>query len=379
MSTAEGRHPSALAAAARIVPPVLAVLAIALVVVLAWQLRGLLIMVFVAALVAAALHDPSAWLERRGLPRLLAVIVPYLLIGAILTGVVILIVPPLIDQAAALIADLPSIADALLTTVVGVVDRFVGDGTGDAVIEQLTDELRDLVPGIGTLTRLPLTLFEALIGIGTVLFLSLLLLLERDDARRWILRFVDEGDRDVVAGLGRDVFVKLGAYVRGQALVMTAVGLATTIGMLVLGVPFALPLGLLAFLAELIPLVGPFIAAGPILVVAFVEGPTTGLLMLAWLLIVQQAEGWILTPFIQGKVLSLSPVVVLVAVFAGGSLAGIVGAVIAVPLVAALDVLIRDVVLPLRQGRPVRSDGADVDDSRDTDGEATSGRTGAAA
>jgi predicted PurR-regulated permease PerM len=356
MSTANGRRSVALERALAIVPPTLAVLAILGLVLLAWNLRGLLILAFVGALIAAALHGPSEWLERRGVPRGLAVAGVYLAIALVVTGLVVVIVPPLIDQAAALVQDLPSIVDRAYTITVGTLNQFLGGGVADDLGDQIAEEIGNLSPDIATVARLPLTLFEALLGIGTTLFLSLLLLLERDRAASWGLRFVDEKNREAVAGVIRAALEKLGAYVRGQIVVMTAIGIATTIGMIVLGVPFALPLGLLAFLTELIPLVGPFIAAVPILVVAFLVDVPTGLLMAAWLVVVQQAEGWLLTPLVQGKVLSLSPVVVLLAVFGGGQLAGIVGAVIAVPILAVVDVILRDVVLPLREGRPVGPD-----------------------
>ena len=356
MSTAEGRRNVALERALAIVPPTLAVLAILVLVLLAWNLRGLLILAFVGALIAAALHGPSEWLERHGLPRGLAVVGVYLAIALVVVGLVVVILPPLVDQAAALVQDLPTIVDRAYTTTMGALNQVLGGGMGEDVGDQIAEEIGSLRPDIATVARLPLTLFEALLAIGTTLFLSLLLLLERDNAARWSLRFVDERNRTTTANVLREALEKLGAYVRGQFIVMTVVGVATTIGMIVLGVPFALPLGVLAFLAELIPLVGPFIAAAPILVVAFLEDVPTGLLMAAWLVVVQQAEGWILTPLIQGKVLSLSPVVVLLAVFGGGQLAGIVGAVIAVPILAVVDVILRDVVLPLREGRPIGPD-----------------------
>lgn len=373
-----GDRPPGWQIARRMVLPVLVLIGLLVALALLWQLRQLVILAFIAVLFAAALHSPVLWLERRGVPRILAAVTPFVALGTILTAVMVVILEPLIEQFVQLVENLPALTDQFLRGIVGFVDDLVGTGAGQQLVDQITGEVTALRPDVGAILMLPLTLFEALIAIGSLLFLSFLFLLERDTARGWFLQFVDERDQEPVADLARTVLEKLGAYVRGQLILMTVVGGATTLGMVVLGVPFALPLGLLAFLVEAIPLVGPFIAAGPILVLALLEGPTTGLLMLGWLLVVQQAEGWFLTPMIHGKVLSLSPIAVLLAVFAGGSLAGIVGAIIAVPSVAVADVLIRDVVVPLRQGRSVRAavdlDANGDDLERASEGDQRSGR-----
>jgi predicted PurR-regulated permease PerM len=359
--------------AARVVPATLAIVAVLLGLLLAWQLRQLILMAFVALLFAAAIHDAARWLEARGLPRGLAAAIPYLAVAGAIGLLIVLVLPPLVDQATNLVADIPSIVDAALGTVVGIIDRWLGSGTGQQVVDQIRDELEGFRPDVGPLLMLPLTLLDTLLAIGTTLFLSFLLVVERDAAKGWFLRFLDADTRPVVTDIGRSVLQKLGAYVRGQIIVMTVVGVATTAGMIILGVPFALPLGLLAFLTEAIPLVGPYISAVPIVAIAFLQDTPTGILMAIWLIVVQQAEGWILTPVIQGKVLSLSPMAVLLAVFAGGTLAGILGAVIAVPIVATLDVLIRDVVWPLRHGdsigdRGQRRRGEEEADASDREG-----------
>ena len=143
--------------------------------------------------------------------------------------------------------------------------------------------------------------------------------------------------------------MRLGAYVRGQLLVMGIIGLGSAAGMLVLNVPFAVPLGALSFITASIPLAGAFIAGGPIVLVALTVSPGTGLLMAVWLVVLQQLEGSLITPYIQGRAVNLSAIAVLLGVVAGTSIAGIVGGIIAIPLVAVADVILRDIVFPLRR------------------------------
>jgi predicted PurR-regulated permease PerM len=182
------------------------------------------------------------------------------------------------------------------------------------------------------------------------------MLIERDRARGYLLNFVDEEDREAVTDTGRRALLKLGAYVRGQLLVMTLIGVGSAIGLVVVGLllngeplPFVVPLGALSFITAAIPLAGAFIAGGVIVLVSLTVSPLSALAMLAWVIGLQQLEGSIITPYVQGRIVNLSAVVVLLAVVAGTTIAGIVGGIIAIPVVAVIDVIIRDVVFPLRR------------------------------
>ncbi|HEX2221922.1 MAG TPA: AI-2E family transporter, partial [Candidatus Limnocylindria bacterium] len=145
-------------------------------------------------------------------------------------------------------------------------------------------------------------------------------------------------------------------YVRGQLLVMAVIGVGSAIGMVVVGLiaagsplPFAVPLGALSFVSAAIPMAGAFIAGAPIVLVALTVSPLAALLMLAWLVVLQQLEGSVITPIVHGRAVALSAVAVLLGVLAGTSIAGIVGGIIAIPVVAVGDVVLRDIVFPLRE------------------------------
>ena len=316
---------------------------------LAYQLRDLLILVFLATLVASALHGPGLALERRGIPRVPAVLIVYLALIAVFALIVFLIFPPLVAQAIDLGRDFPSLVEQLRAGIVGFVDGVAGAGSGERLIRTVTEGASQAAPDVGTVVQFPLTVAGILVNLVVVLFLSALLLLERDRLRRWALDFVGEEDREPILGVARSALLKLGAYVRAQLFIMGVTGVGTTIGMLVLGVPFAFPLGLLAFIGEAIPMAGAFISGGPIVLLALLKSPLTGLLMLGWLLALQQLQGFVIVPMVQGRAVALSPIAVLLGVLAGASLGGIVGAIIAIPVVAVIDVILREVVIPLRR------------------------------
>ena len=314
---------------------------------LLYQLRLLLILIFLAILLAAGLYGVVRFLERF-LPRVLAVLVSYLLLIGSLGLVLFLIFPPLVRQAVQFAEDAPMIAQRLRDGAVSFIDGIAGAGRGEEIIASLTSGAQGSVPELGSLLSVPLTLAGILTNVLVVIFLSALMLLERDRVRGYAFEFTDEADREAVMGVSRNALLRLGAYVRGQLLVMAIIGFGSAAGMLVLGVPFAVPLGALSFITAAIPLAGAFIAGGPIVLVALTADPVTGLFMALWLIVLQQLEGSVITPYIQGRVVNLSAIAVLLGVVAGTSLAGIVGGIIAIPLVAVADVILRDIVFPLR-------------------------------
>ncbi len=317
-------------------------------VLLAWQLRQLLILIFLALLMAAAIYQPAGWLERHRLPRVLSVIAVYLAVLLVLAGIVWLIAPPLVGELVGLAERTPQLVEQVRGWLQGLLDQLPGDVQAPG-LDEATERLGSMLPNLSALAGIPLVMLNVIINLVLIVFLSALLVLERDSLRDGLLRYIAPDRRARVTEVGRTAIDKLGAYVRGQLVMMTAIGIGTGIGMFIVGVPFVLPLSFLAFLTEAIPLVGPYIAGVPIVALAFAESPLTGLLMTGWIVGLQQFEGYVLQPAIQKKALELSPVVVMLAVVAGGMLAGIVGALIAIPLVAVVQVVLQHVVLPLRE------------------------------
>jgi predicted PurR-regulated permease PerM len=334
----------------------LVVLGVLLLLALAYQLSVLLLMVVVALIVASAMHAPALAIERRGLPRSVAVALAYLaLIAVVLLGFG-LVAQPLAAELDELTERGPELLGSLRDQAVGFVDDLAGPGTGDDLVDTVTDSLAQLE--VGGLVDLPLRAAEILINTLFIVFLSALLVMERDRARRWVLPFLAPERREAAEDVARAVFTRLGRFVHGQLLIMTIVGVGTAVALLLVGVPFALPLGLFAFMVEAIPLLGPWIAAVPITVIAFAQSPVTGLIIVVWLIVLQQIEGLVLTPAVQGKVQHLSPAVVLLSVLAGHHLFGVVGALIAVPVVSAVSIVVERVIRPARERSLARKEQA---------------------
>lgn len=322
--------------------------AVLLVLLAAWWLylvREVLVVAFLALIIAAAIHAPVAALEGRGLRRVLAVIVVYLVLFAVIGVLLALLIPPLVTQARAFAADLPNIIGRLSDDVNAILVQLGLSSEGN-FIDSILGQLGSLG---GLLARIPGVAISFLSTLLLVTFLSALMILERDRARAWSMRFVAAHDRPAWDSLIRKAGDRLGAYVRGQLLIMLVTGVGSYVGLTLIGVPFALPLGIFAFLTEAIPIAGPVIAGVVMIVVALTTSPVAALLTLVLVIIIQQAESLVLVPVIQGRLISISPVVALLAVLAGSAIADIPGAILAIPMVAIAMLVIDDVILPWRR------------------------------
>jgi putative heme transporter len=324
-------------------------LAIVLAAYLVWQLRVVLSLVFLALLLAAAIRGPVDRLASLGLPRVVGVVVVYLVVLAVAALGVWLIVPPLVEQASALFENLPQTIESLLGWLRSTLGPLIPGSAIQDAMDGIRSSLDQVLPGIQSALRVPLVVAGVLVNVVLIIFLSIFLILDGGSMWNAFLGYFPPQQRERMRGIGETVMSKLGSYVVGQLVIMSATGVGAVVGMLIIGVPYALPLGFLAFVTEAIPLVGPWIGGAPIIAVAFVQGPVQGLLMAGWILLLQQVEGYVLVPFVQKKAIQVSPTIVLLAVVAGGTIAGVLGALIAIPIVAVTQVLMREVVLPARR------------------------------
>lgn len=332
----------------------LLVVGIGLVLVVGWQLRGLILLVLLAVVLAAAMSVPVDALTSRGVPRVVAVVGSFLTVLAAIVVVIALLVPPLVNQVGELVANAPSLvaeARERIEAALGSILPGRTDPSLDGLGAEMQRQLLGALPSAAALLEVPIALVAGIANVVIVLFLSGLLVLEAPRAAPLIRRIAGPGRAEPTLRLVDAMRGKLARFIGAQLLVMTIVGAGTGLGMFLLGVPYVVPLAVLAFLTEAIPLVGPYIAGVPIIAVALLDSPTTGLAMAVWIVIVQQLEGSVILPTVAGNTLRLSPVVVMLAVLAGASLAGVLGALLAVPLVALGQVVLESVVLPVLDRR----------------------------
>jgi predicted PurR-regulated permease PerM len=323
--------------------------------------RGVLIWILIALFLALALNPAVEWVQAHGVPRRgLAVLVTY--VGAILGIVALgsLFVPILVEQVDNFIQAVPDYVE----------DLTQGRGRLGFLEEeyQITDRVREAIGDGGAAsvlgvsgTALAVTkgVVTAIVAIVTIAFLTLFMLLE---GPAWIERaysLLPAASEERWRRVGHDIYRTIGGYVTGNLTISLIAGTVSTVVLLVLGVPYAVALGLLVALLDLIPLAGATIAAVIVTTIGFIDSTTSGIVLLVFFVLYQQLENHVLQPVVYGRTVQLSPLAVLIAVLIGAELAGVIGALAAIPVAGTLQVLLVD-WLAHRRGRVVSPATADT-------------------
>lgn len=297
-----------------------------------YAIRDILLEIFVALLIMTILNPLVGRLSKFKVPRGLSVILSYLVIFGVLGGVIAVLVPPLVEQTTSFVNTLPNYLNSL-----GVNRLANGE-----VVGQLLSQLGS-VPN--QIVKAGVSLFANIINVIMVLIFAFYLLLVREKLSEHLLNlFGEEKTKSIVKVIGL-METKLGGWARGQFLLMLLVGVANYLGLVLLGIPYALPLAILAGLFEIIPYLGPTIAAIPAVVLGFSLSPLMGLATLALVFLIQQLENYVFVPRVMEKSIGISPIVILFALAVGFRLAGIVGVIISIPVVITLQVIIKEYVV----------------------------------
>ncbi|MFF4151909.1 AI-2E family transporter [Streptomyces sp. NPDC001651] len=302
----------------------------------------LVVLAFVIALLLTALMQPSvAWLTRRGVPRGLATaltaILGFVVIGLMGWFVTWQVMENIDDLSDQIQDGIDELRNWLLNSPFHVTDKQINEIAENLrnAVGANTDEITSA--GLEGVT----VIVEALTGILLSVFSTLFLLYDGKRIWQWTLKLVPAAARPGVAGAGPRAWATLTAYVRGTVVVALIDAVFIGIGIYFLDVPMAVPLAVFIFLFSFIPLVGAVASGALAVVVALVtQGVFTAVMTLVVVLAVQQIEGHILQPFILGRAVRVHPLAVVLAVAAGGMVAGIGGAVVAVPLVAVTNTIV---------------------------------------
>ncbi|GHF60873.1 AI-2E family transporter [Streptomyces mashuensis] len=302
----------------------------------------LVVLAFVAGLLITALLQPSvAWLKRHGVPRGLATAMTFIL-GFVVMGLVGWFV---VWQVTENLDDLSKQVQHGITEL----KRWLLNSPFHVTQDQINNIADKLSEAIGTNTK-DITsagiegvqvIIEVLTGILLAMFSTLFLLYDGPRIWQWLLKLVPGGAREGVAGAGPRAWTTLTAYVRGTVIVALIDAIFIGIGLFFLNVPMAVPLAVFIFLFAFVPLVGAVVSGALAVVVALVTRDVfTAAMVLAVVLAVQQIEGHVLQPFILGRAVRVHPLAVVLSVAAGSMIAGIGGAVVAVPLVAVTNTVV---------------------------------------
>src|SRR4051795_1818251 len=322
----------------------LLIVGVAVVLWVAWVSRRVLIWTFVSAFFAVALSPAVDALQRRGLNRRgAAAAVVYLVMIGLIAALGALFVPTLVDQVNSLVDAAPGYVQ----------DLTHGRGplgfleTKYHVVERVQDAVKGNGSGRlagGATAALDVTgsVITFVVGVVTILFMTFFMLLEGPAWRDRFIALLPAGAQGRAHRMAGEIANTIGGYVSGNLLISVIAGFFTTIVLLAAGVPFALALGLLVAILDLIPLAGATLGAIIVTLVALTHSLTSALIVLAFFVVYQQLENHLPQPIVYGRTVKLSPLAILVSVLVGAEVAGVIGALGAIPVAGTIQIVISD-------------------------------------
>jgi predicted PurR-regulated permease PerM len=313
------------------------------------ELRNVLVLFFISLLFAAAASRPAAWLARFRIPLGIAVMMVYLAVLAIIAGIIWLVTPPLLGEVAAFGDNLPNYIERLERIGAAYDDLRAEYPALEPFEAHATNAGARIFDGVGAwATGLPTRAFTLFLDLLAVLIISTLLVTSRRRILDLTLSLLHPSDREEWARIISKMWHRLGHYLRAKLIVMTIIGAITYVTLLVIGLPYAIPLSILVALGQLIPRIGPWLARIPLLVVALLQGWAVFGITFAASIVIENLKGSFVSPFVEGNQLNIHPLLVFVSVLVGSTLLGVGGAFIAVPAAAMIQVVFEDVIIPWR-------------------------------
>lgn len=291
-----------------------------------YYIKDIIFGLFVALLIMAILNPIVTKLSKFRIPRGVSVLVVYIAVLGLFGLAVGALIPPLVEQTSSLISRLPGYITSLGIT------RFVSSEVAGQILTQIGS-----LPGQAV--KVGFSIFSNILGVITVLIFAFYLLLVRDKLDDQLVFLFGEDKRKKIGDVIDTLEKRLGGWARGELALMAIIGLASFLGLTILGIPYALPLGILAGLLEIVPYFGPIISAIPAILIGLSISPLMGLATVALALLIHQSENYLFTPKIMEKSVGVNPIITLLALSIGFRLAGMIGAVISVPIVLTIHVL----------------------------------------
>jgi predicted PurR-regulated permease PerM len=310
--------------------------------VIVYEIRRVLVWLVVSIFFAAVLSPAVAFVERRGLGRGLAVATVMLTLLLVVGGTSYAFVQTLVRESVEFAENLPETVDKIREAPI-VRDALERFNIEDRVEQVSPDLPRQLLGLSGPLVAAFKTIGQLIIGLITIVVLTIFLLLYGPGFVRSGLELIENGAvRRRVEGLGAESLQAVSGWVAGNVLTSVIAAIASLVAFLLLGLPYAWLLALWVAIADLIPLVGATLGAIPAIIVAFIESPFEGIVVMIFFVVYQQFENHVLQPAVYGRTIRLNPFLVLLSVLVGVELAGFLGALLALPVAGIVQIVVID-------------------------------------
>jgi predicted PurR-regulated permease PerM len=307
-----------------------------------WLIRTVLGMLFIAGFLAVALGPVVEFFARRKVKRGLAILITYLLLLGSVFGLGLLVVPPIVTGVNEFVNKVPTYVQDLRNsnTFRKYDNKYKITPKLEEQAKKLPTHLSDAVSGLRSVT---VGVFGVIVQLVTILVMTFFLLLDGKRILAFAFRELGPERGPRLERMSGDVYEAVSGYVAGNLLISVIAGVSSYFVMLALGIPFAVPLAVLVAFFDLIPLVGSTIAGAIIAIVAAIVGfPTKLIIWVIFLIVYQQVENNVIQPVVYRRTVAIHPLIVIVAVLIGGSLLGILGALLAIPIAATVQIAVKE-------------------------------------
>lgn len=306
---------------------------------LAWMIRDVLLIFLISVIISSAIDPVADFLNQRRIPRVLSVSLVYIAFVGLIVLVGFLIVPPVTQQ-----FEMIKNAD-VYQTFISKIGVYQDSLSHSAIGQAINNSIRDFANNFGgTLFDTTRGVLTGLVSIITVLVISFYLTVEENGMKNFIKHLAPYRHQAYVTKLVNKIQRKMGSWLLGQLILSAVIFGLVFIGLTILKVQFALVLALLAAIFEIVPIIGPFISGAFAVFFAFLQSPTLAVAVLILWVVTQQLESHVVVPVVMSRSVGINPVLVILAVLVGGTLGGIVGALIAIPVVSGISVFVNDVL-----------------------------------
>jgi predicted PurR-regulated permease PerM len=310
--------------------------------------RQAVLWIFIALFLAIVLQTPVSWLEQRGLKRATAALLVVFTLVTALVGLAYLLITPFVRAIRDLIEDLPNIVERIRASdLFRQIDRRTD--LGDELQQRAESLAASLPSRLGDAFEVGGRIFGFGLGAVTIVFMTLFLVIDLPNLSRSLHSVLYPHESGRVRMLEERITRTIGRYALGAVAIAVIAGTVQGTAAWLIGVPFALALGIVAGMLGLIPQIGATLAAIVLSLVALTQGVPQALIMLAVCIGYQQFENYVLQPTIQGRAVEISGFFVIASVIVGAALLGVVGALIAVPIVASAQIVIRELTAARRE------------------------------
>lgn len=302
---------------------------------LIFLVRDIIALIFITIIFVAAVSPIIDYLKKY-INRTLAVSIVFLAILTIVAGILYAIIPPLVDQSQQLAQNVPGWITQVTPYYQAARDYL------PSLQNSLDNISATLATASGNIFSATASIFGGVVSLVTVIVLSFYFLLDEKAFKSSIFALLPPEKREDVSEIVKKLVLKVGDWLRGQLVLGFIVGALDLIGLLIIGVPYALTLALIGAVMEIVPVVGPIISGAIAAAVALTLSPIKALMVIALYILIQQLENHLLVPQIMKKAVGLSPVIIIIAIVTGAKLLGITGALLAIPITASISVIALD-------------------------------------